>query len=56
MMKRNQLPGIIILGVLVTLAVFHIFHYAIFCRYKEVPEKSHCSKCRHRGACRKFHK
>lgn len=55
-MKKGAIAGIIILAGLAALAIFHLFHALLFCRYRAVPEKSHCRVCGHRRACRKFHR
>ena len=36
-------------------AVFHAVHYMLYCRYKKVPGRSHCSVCGHRRICQKYH-
>ena len=50
--------GIIILIVLILvagIAVFHLVHYLVYCRYRDVPEKSHCAACGHQNVCKKRH-
>ena len=51
--KRNVLLGVGILAI--SLIIFHILHYSLYCRNRCVPEKSHCSVCGHRKICRKLH-
>lgn len=54
-MEKWKLAGLILAGALAALTVFHAVHYALFCRYKGVPGKSHCSVCGHRRICQKRH-
>lgn len=54
-MNKAELAALLVLGALGALTVFHLVHYALFCRFKAVPGKSHCAVCGHRRACRKYH-
>jgi hypothetical protein len=55
-MNKGKIIGIVLLTGVLGLTVFHIVHYALFCRYRGVPDKSHCSVCRHARVCSKTHK
>lgn len=56
-MKMNaKIAAVLIaMSVIVGLLVFHVVHYLVYCRYRSVPGKNHCSVCGHRKACRRFH-
>lgn len=41
--------------VVIVIFVFHVVHYFMCCRYKDVPGKSHCGKCMHKKMCDRCH-
>lgn len=55
-MQQLKVIGMLLLGGLALLTVFHILHYVLFCRYRTTAGKSHCGVCRHRRVCRKHHR
>ena len=54
-MNTAEKNGILGLGALAALTVFHLLHHLLYCRYRNVPGKSHCAVCGHRRICRKVH-
>jgi len=54
-MDKKKLIGASAAGLISALAIFHVFHYVFFCRYRGVAGKSHCGVCKHRRVCQKFH-
>jgi hypothetical protein len=54
-MKKTEIIALTAAGAFAAVTVFHIIHYTLYCRYKGVPEKSHCSVCGHRQICQKYH-
>jgi len=56
-MKMEAQKTAVILAVIavVGLAIFHVVHYLVYCRYKSNPEKSHCAVCGHRKICERHH-
>jgi len=47
---------LVIAGVIAALAIFHVGHYELYCKYRGEPDKSHCKVCGHRRTCQKLHK
>ena len=54
-MNTAEKIGILGLCALAALTVFHLLHHLLYCRYRNVPGKSHCAVCGHRRICRKVH-
>jgi len=54
-MKIFKIFGITVLVILAAVTLFHIAHYFLYCRYREVPGKNHCAVCGHRRVCGKYH-
>ncbi len=52
-MKAEKIAALVTVIVLVGIAAFHIGHYVLYCRYRNDPQKSHCSSCGHRKICKK---
>lgn len=55
-MSKGRLIGRILLSVSLGIAVFHVVHHHLYCRFRGVKGKSHCAVCGHREICRKYHK
>lgn|GEM_PF-1303226 len=51
----GKIIGIVVLIVLASVTIFHFIHHFLYCRYREVPGKSHCAVCGHRSVCQKYH-
>jgi hypothetical protein len=54
-MKIGIIIGIAVLILFAAVAVFHAIHHFLYCRYREVPGRSHCAVCGHRRICEKYH-
>ena len=54
-MKKSEFIGLTIVCGISAVAVFHMCHYMLYCRYKGDPEKSHCAVCGHHKICQKYH-
>jgi len=55
-MSRKKIIGAAVLSGLAAITAFHIIHWFFYCRYKEVPGRSHCAVCGHRRICQKYHR
>ncbi len=54
-MHAGKMIGAAVICLILGILVFHIVHYVLYCRYRAVPGKSHCSACGHRNVCNKYH-
>lgn len=54
-MNAGKIIVTAVLICIVAITVFHFIHYFLYCRYKGIPDKSHCAVCGHNRICRKYH-